>query len=169
MTHQPAPPATPPAPAPVSRTRALRWTAIAVGTVVDIAGTRISTTAIAIGLSTLAAMKHPARSGDLSSAQASVESVLAQPGITVLLSGVGLLCSVAGGFLTAYLAKTRRVLNSGVMGGCSTVFGLVMMASRGAPFTVDAVALAATSIPAALLGGLLASLLWRRTATDEAG
>jgi hypothetical protein len=150
----------PPAPQPGSsrgRTRgALRWGAIALGVGADIGATQLCVTAISMVVGLRISSAHPhIMSG--AAALAAMRSAMAAPSIFILTSLVGLLCSAIGGLLTAYLAKTRLLLNATVMGLCSGGIGLLSLGAAGG-LRLPEVALAAATLPAAMLGGQLARL-----------
>ena len=147
---------TPPTPS-VDRARgSLRWGAIALGAAVDIAGTRLCITAITLVVEIRAAILQPPTTLDPAATQVAIQYTLSGQGLYALLTVVGLLCSVAGGYLAAYVAKTAILLNAAVAGTCSGLVGLLIAdVSSGHSPTWSQVALTATTIPAALLGGLL--------------
>jgi hypothetical protein len=92
-----------------------------------------------------------------------MQSAMTGSRLHAILTVVGLLCSVAGGALTAHMAKSKILLNSAVMGTCSGIIGLLMAGlSNGQPLTASQLALTATTIPAAMVGGLLYRLLGQR-------
>ena len=66
----------------------------------------------------------------------------------------------AGGYLTAYLAKTKVLLNAAIMGTCSGLVGLLMASvAAGHMLPWSQLALTGTTVPAALLGGILCRAL----------
>ena len=149
-------PTTPPTPSVGHARGPLRWGAIALGVAVDVAGTRLCTTAVSIAVGIRAAMVQPPTAVDPAAAQVAMQNTMSEQRIYALLVVIGLLCSVAGGYLTAYLAKTKVLLNAAVMGTCSSIIGLLMASvSSGQSPTWSHLALTATTVPAALLGGIL--------------
>jgi hypothetical protein len=89
---------------------------------------------------------------------------MADPRIFVFLVVVGLLCSVAGGYLTARMAKTAVLLNAAVMGMCSASVGFLVDHVSGASAPAwSQLALMASTVPVAMLGGLLGRPGRRRT------
>ena len=141
----------------------LRWGAIARGAAVDGAGTRLCATTISMVAGIRAAIRlHPQTNLDPAAAQAAMQSAMSIQPLHTLLTVVGLLCSVAGGYLTAYLAKMEVLLNAAIMGTCSGIVGLLMASvSIGSPPTWSQLALTVTTVPAAMLGGLLCRLTQR--------
>jgi hypothetical protein len=108
-------------------------------------------------------MVQPPNPVDPAAAQVALQNTLSGQPIRTLLIVVGLLCSVAGGYLTSYMAKTKVLLNAAVMGTCSGLIGLLMASvSRAQLLTASHLALTATTIPAAMLGGLLCLWVQRR-------
>jgi hypothetical protein len=159
----PEPPPLSPDPSVAQAKGPLRWGAIALGAALDIAATRLCVTAVSIGAGVFAAVLWPSTPADPGAAQAAMQSAMTGPRLHVVLTVVGLLCSVAGGALTAYMAKSKILLNTAVMGTCSGIVGLLM---TGLPseqsLTASHLALTATTIPAAMAGGLLYRLLGQR-------
>jgi hypothetical protein len=109
---------------------------------------------------------HSRSVSDGAAALAVMRSAMAAPSIFILTSLVGLLCSVAGGWLTAYLAKTRLLLNATVMGLCSGGIGLLLLGAAGG-LGLPEMALAVATVPAAMLGGQLAHLAAARRASPR--
>jgi len=135
----------------------LRWGAIALGAAVDVAGTRLCTSAISmvIGIRT-AVLLQTQTAPDPAAAQANLQGAFSGHWLDVLFSATGLLCSVAGGYLAAYMAKTAVLLNAAVTGTCSAIVGLLMLGGAGGSSPMwSQVALAAVTVPVAMLGGLL--------------
>jgi hypothetical protein len=159
----PEPPPLSPDPSVAQAKGPLRWGAIALGAALDIAATRLCVTAVSIGAGVFAAVLWPSTPADPEAAQAAMQSAMTGPRLHAILTVVGLLCSVAGGALTAYMANSKVLLNAAVMGTCSGSIGLLMAElSNGQPLTASHLALSATTIPAAMAGGLLCRLLWQR-------
>jgi hypothetical protein len=151
------------------RTRgALRWGAIALGVGLDIGTTQLCATAISMVVGFRLSSAHPHIMSEGAAALTAMRSAMAAPSIFVLTSLVGLLCSAIGGFLTAYLAKTRLLLNATVMGLCSAGIGLLSLGAAGG-LRFPEVALAVATVPAAMLGGQLAHLAVARGATKPGG
>jgi hypothetical protein len=68
--------------------------------------------------------------------------------------------TMAGGYLTAYLARTKVLLNAAITGTCSGLVGLLMASiSSGHILPWSQLALTATTVPAALRGGILCRAL----------
>lgn len=141
----------------------LRWGAIALGVGLDIGATQFFVTAIATVVGLHFATAHRSDVPDLAASQAALRAAMAEPSVFLLTSVVGLLCSLAGGLLTAHLAKTRLLLNATVMGLCSGVVGLFMLgaAGGGVPGWAEG-ASAMAAVPAALLGGQIGRLIAAR-------
>jgi hypothetical protein len=141
----------------------LRWGAIAIGVAVDVGGTQLCTTAISMLVGIRATIRQPQATLDPVSTQAALHITMSGGRLYALLTVVGLLCSVAGGYLTAYVARTKVLLNAAVMGMCSGIVGLLMAsASSRSSLSWSFFALTATTIPAAALGGLLCHLARQR-------
>jgi hypothetical protein len=105
---------------------------------------------------------RPQTNLDPAAAQAAMQTAMSIQPLHALLTVVGLLCSVAGGYLTAYVAKTAVLFNAAIMGICSGIVGLLMASvSIGSPPTWSQLALTATTVPAAMLGSLLCRLSQR--------
>ena len=159
MSGDLAPPPSPPAPGPGPTRGPLRWGAILVGAGVDVALTRVSSTVLAMAVGMLTAWMHPTGTTDAAAPQSALHSMHASLWFFVLSLGAGLLCSVAGGFLTGYLAKTGFLLNAAIMGVCSGSYGLLSHGmSALLVITPSRLELTAATVPAAMLGGWLASL-----------
>jgi hypothetical protein len=124
---------------------------------VDVAGTRLCTSVIsmAIGIRT-AVLLQTQTTPDPAAAQANLQGAFSGRWLDVLFSATGLLCSVAGGYLAAYLAKTAVLLNAAVTGTCSAIVGFLVLGGAGGSSPMwSQVALAAVTVPVAMLGGLL--------------
>ena len=141
----------------------IRWGAIALGAAVDLAGTRLCVTAVSIVQAIRTAiLLRPQPNLEPAAAQAAMQSAMSTQPLHALLTIVGLLCSVAGGYLTAYVAKKAALVNAAIMGTCSGTVGMLMASvSRGSSLTWSQLALTATTVPAAMLGGLLCHLARR--------
>ena len=134
----------------------LRWGAIALGAAVDVGATQLCVTAISMVVGIRATVLQPRTTLDPAAAQTAMQITMSEQRLYALFTVVGLLCSAAGGYLTAYVAKTKVLLNAAVMGTCSAIVGLLMAsASSGSSLTWSYLALTATTIPVAMLGGLL--------------
>lgn len=137
------------------RTR-LRWLPIVIGAGIDVAGTRVSssTLSIAIGVALTAS-----GNADPSWAETVVSALVESRWVSALSITMGLLWSVAGGYLAGYLAKRRRVVHAVLAGVGSASFGLASQAvAGGLTVTPWLLGLTATTVPAAMLGGWLSSL-----------
>lgn len=139
----------------------MRWGAIALGAATDIGASQLCGTLIMMSIG-LPAQLRSGSPAELAAAQADIQRMMASPSVFFFTVAVGLTCSAAGGYLTAYLAKTHALLNATVMGLCSTVAGSLMLGAGRASVGLTELALAAATVPAAALGGLLAQRLCGR-------
>lgn len=154
MVSETAAPTTEPAAGPGRG--GLHWLAIVIGAGIDVAGTRVSSTmlSVAVGVALSAA-----GGADTNGAQTLVAGLVQSRWLSALGIAMGLLWSVAGGYLAGYLAKRRHLAHAVLAGVCAASFGLASQAiSAAVTMTPWLLGLSATTLPAALLGGWLSSL-----------
>ncbi len=156
VTETPTTPSEPNADMHVRATGSLRWGAIALGVAVDVGATQLCVTALSMVVGIRATIRQPPSSLDPATAQTAWQIAMSGQRLHALLTVVGLLCSVAGGYLTAYVAKTRALVHAAVMGMGSGIVGLLMIcfSTEFSP-SLSQLAMTATTIPVAMLGGLL--------------
>jgi hypothetical protein len=141
--------------APANRRGGLSWLAILMGAGVDVAGTRVSSTLLSVAIGVVISAAG-STNGD--GAKTAATAILESRWLSAVNITMGLLWSVAGGYFAGYLAKRRQVVNAALAGSCAASFGLASQAiATGVPITPWLLALTATTLPAAMLGGWLAS------------
>ncbi len=133
----------------------LRGKAIAIGAAVDLGGTQLCVMALSfvVGIQEALVHRSNAPAAILSEGTAQIAGVA--PWFVPVSTVLGLLCTFAGGFVTALLARTTVLLNATVTGLCTGSVGLVMISIANRPaLTWGQLALAAITVPVATLGGL---------------